>query len=95
VSSLAAAAMPGVGVLLYSAFIWNLTGSPFTWAQGHVAWGRHYTGLAVLVTDRYRYIANAGLTGYLSQVPLDFLNAVGVVFVLATVWPVARRLGLA
>ena len=87
--------MPGVGVLLYSAFIWNLTGSPFTWAQGHVAWGRHYTGLAVLVTDRYRYIANAGLTGYLSQVPLDFLNAVGVVFVLATVWPVARRLGLA
>jgi len=93
--ALAAAAMPGVGMLFFSAFIWNLTGSPFAWAQGHAAWGRHYTGLAVLVTDRYRYIANEGLTGYMSQVPLDFLNAIGVLFALATVWPVARRLGLA
>jgi hypothetical protein len=95
VSALAAAAMPGVGMLLFSAFIWHLTGAPFAWAQGHAAWGRHYTGLAVLVTDRYRYIANEGLTGYMSQVPLDFLNAIGVLFVLGTVWPVTRRLGLA
>lgn len=95
VPALAAAAMPGVGMLLFSAFSWQLTGSPFAWAQGHAAWGRHYTGLAVLVTDRYRFIANEGLTGYVSQVPLDFLNAIGALFVLATVWPVARRLGLA
>ena len=95
VPALAAAAMPGVGMLLFSAFIWHLTGAPFAWAQGHAAWGRHYTGLAVLVTDRYRYIANEGLTGYMSQVPLDFLNAIGVLFVLGTVWPVTRRLGLA
>ena len=27
--------MPGVGVLLYSAYIWQLTGYPFTWATGH------------------------------------------------------------
>ena len=31
----------------------------------------------------------------MKDVPLDLLNAVGVIFVLATVWPVARRLGLA
>jgi hypothetical protein len=94
-AALSASAMAGIGMLIFSAFIWNLTGSPFAWAQGHAAWGRYYTGLSVLVTDRYRYIANAGLTGYVSQVPLDFLNAIGVVFVLGTVWGVARRLGLA
>jgi hypothetical protein len=90
---LAAAAMPGIGMLIFSLFIWHLTGKPFAWAQGHTAWGRHYTGFAVLFTDRYRYIANEGLTGYVSQAPTDFLNAIGVLFVLGTVWPVARRVG--
>ena len=79
---------------MFSGFIWHLTGSPFAWVDGHAAWGRHYTGLAVLFADRYHWIANEGVTGYVSHNPLDFLNAIGVVFVLATVWPVARRLGL-
>ncbi|MBM3773302.1 MAG: hypothetical protein FJW27_18830 [Acidimicrobiia bacterium] len=34
---LAAAALPGVGVLLYSAYVWQLTGNPLSWAEGHVA----------------------------------------------------------
>jgi hypothetical protein len=93
--AIVAAAMPGVGMLVFSAFIWQLTGTPFRWAEGHIAWGRHYTGLATIVTDRYKYIANAGFTGYISQVPLDFLNAIGVLFVVVSIWPVARRLGLA
>jgi hypothetical protein len=92
---LAAAAMPGVGVLLYTAFIWRLTGHPLAWAAGHTAWGRTYSGLATLVTERYGWIANEGLGGYLSVAPYDFLNASGVIFVLAAVWPVARRLGYA
>jgi Mannosyltransferase (PIG-V) len=95
VPALTMAAMPIAGALLFSAFIWQLTGSPAAWVDGHAAWGRHYTGLAVLVTDRYQWIANEGFTGYLSQNPLDFINASAVVFVLATIWPVARRLGLA
>ncbi len=95
IPALAAAAMSVVGMLIYSAFIWALTGNPFAWLIGHAAWGRRYSGLTALVTDRYDYIANAGLYGYVSQVPTDLLNAIGVVFVLATVWPVARRLGLA
>ncbi len=92
---LAAAATPAAGVALYSAFIWTLAGNPFAWIAGHAAWGRHYSGLTTLVSDRYNYIATAGLYGYTSQLPLDLLNAMGVVFVLATSWPVARRLGLA
>ena len=87
--------MPCVGTLIYSAFVWSLTGNPFAWVVGHAAWGRRYTGLTSLVTDRYTYIANAGVYGYVSQLPLDLLNAMGVIFVLATAWPVARRFGVA
>ncbi len=93
--ALAAAAMPGAGMLLYSAFLWRLTGDPFAWAAGHAAWGRKYQGLAALVGDRYDIISHAGLQGYVASLPHDVLNALGVIFVLATVWPVARRLGLA
>jgi len=96
--ALAAAAMPCVGMLIYAAFIWHLTGDPLAWVAGHVAWGRRYQGyqgLAALVGHRYDIIANAGVGGYVASLPLDVLNGLGVVFVLATVWPVARRLGLA
>ena len=95
VPALAAGAMPGFGMLLYSAFIWRLTGHPFQWAAGHLAWGREYTGLSILVTDRYEYLADKGLYAYTSQVPSDLLNALGALFVLVAVWPVARRIGLA
>src|SRR5207253_3590135 len=94
-TALVAAAMPAIGMLMYSTFIWWMTGVPFTWATGHAAWGRHYEGLASLLADRYDYISSAGWYGYVSQAPHDFLNALGVIFVLATVWPVTRRLGLA
>jgi hypothetical protein len=93
--ALAAAAMPCVGMLVYAAFIWHLTGDPLAWVAGHVAWGRTYQGLAALVGDRYGLIASAGVGGYVASLPHDVLNGLGVVFVLATVWPVARRLGLA
>ena len=93
--ALAAAAMPCVGMLIYAAFVWHLTGDPLAWVAGHVAWGRRYQGLAALVGSRYDIIENAGVGGYVASLPLDVLNGLGVVFVLATAWPVARRLGLA
>lgn len=95
VTSMLAAAAPGIGVLLYSAYIWYLTGNALAWAAGHAAWGREYRGLGVLLTDRYRYISIAGLYGYTSQLPADLLNGLGAIFVLAAVWPVWRRLGSA
>lgn len=94
VRHLASAAMPGIGVLLYSAYIWHLTGNPLRWAEGHAAWGREYRGLAVLVTDRYAWLTNEGLYAYSSQVPGDLMNVLGALFVLVAAWPVARRLGL-
>jgi hypothetical protein len=95
VTAMATAAMPGIGMLIFSAFIWQLAGDPFAWLKAHAAWGRTYQGLTKLMVERYGWIANAGFTGYVSALPHDFVNALGVLFVLATVWPVARRLGLA
>jgi len=95
VPSLAAAAMPGIGVLLYTAYVWQVTGDPLAWAAGHAAWGRSYQGLSIVVTDRFEYLARAGLYSYSSNSPYDLLQALGVVFVLVAAWPVARRLGLA
>ena len=94
-ASIAAAAMPGVGMLLYSAYVWRLTGHPLAWLEGHAAWGREYNGLGVLVTTRYEWLSQGGVYAYASQFPIDILNVLATVFILATVWPVARRLGLA
>jgi hypothetical protein len=93
-AALVAAAMPAVGMLLYSAFIWRVSGDPFAWAKGQMAWGRTYQSLARFVATQYAFMANAGLSGYLANPGYDALNALGALFALATVWPVARRIGL-
>lgn len=90
-----AAAMPIAGALVYSAYVWRLTGNPIQWAMGHAAWGRHYEGVTHLVANRFRYISSVGLPAYVGQEPYDFLNGLGVLFVLAAVWPVARRFSAA
>ncbi len=95
VARIAAAAMPGVGMLIYSAYVWQLTTDPLAWAKGHVAWGRSYQGLSILVTERYAWLENAGLYRYTSEASNDLLQLMGVVFVLVATWPVARRIGLA
>ena len=94
-TAIASAAMPGVGMLLFSAFVWRLTGHPLAWEEGHAAWGRTYSGLGVLVSQRADWLWRGGLYAYTSGQSGDFVNALGAIFVLATVWPVARRLGTA
>ena len=93
--ALVAVGMPAVGVVTYSLFLAQLTGNPLAWAAGHAAWGRHYEGLSTLVIDRYTLISNVGVIGYITELPYDFLNALGVSVVLASVWPVWRRFGAA
>jgi len=93
--ALAAAAAPGVGLVFYALFIWRLTGDPLAFATSQLAWGRTYQSLGTLVAHQYSILANAGLSGYVGTPGYDVLNAIGAVFAIATVWPVARRLGLA
>jgi hypothetical protein len=97
-ASVLAVAMPAVGVLTYSVFVWELTGKPLAWLAGHAAWGRHYEGLpglTRLVADRYGFITQAGLLKYTSAQPYDALNGFAAAFVILAAWPVARRLGIA
>jgi hypothetical protein len=91
----AAAAAPIGGMLLYAMAMWRLTGQLFPWVAGQVAWGHAYQGLTGVAADRFRIITNAGVSGYIASLPHDVLNGLAVLFVLATVWPVARRLGTA
>ena len=93
--ALAAAAAPGIGLVIYALFIWRLTGNPVAFATSHLAWGRTYQGLGTLVAHQYSILANAGLSGYVGTPGYDVLNAIGAVFAIATIWPVTRRLGLA
>lgn len=90
---LTAAAAPGVGLIVFSAFVYFLTGNPLQWAQQHAAWGRVYRGLGALVFDRVHYVQINGLYDYVSTLGLDMVNAVATIFVLASVWPVFRRFG--
>jgi Mannosyltransferase (PIG-V) len=91
---LAAAAAPGIGMLIYSAYIYSLTGNPLQWTTQNAAWGRVYRGVDVLVGERIEFLQQYGFYDYATNRSIDMLYVVCVVFVLASVWPVYRRFGL-
>ena len=92
--SLVVAAAPGIGMLIYSAYVHHLTGSWFGWARLHEAWGRSYEGLAP-VARAYGWITDEGVLHVVEGVPYDTLNSLGLIFALAMLWPVVRKLGVA
>jgi mannosyltransferase PIG-V len=94
ISKLLAAAAPGVGMLIYSAYVRHLTGAWFGWARLHETWGRSYGGLAP-VARAYAWITDEGLLHVVEGVPYDTLNSLGLIFALLMLWPVLRRLGFA
>ena len=86
------AAMPLVGALLYSGFIYSLTGDPLAWREAHTAWGRSYTGFPTLLTP-LESITERGVVEYTSAQPIEALNAVGAILACGLIWPITRRLG--
>ncbi len=89
------ASMPGLGMLIFSAYLYSLTGRPFVWLQAHEAWGRVYEGVDKLFATHLSIIANEGLYAYSQGLPTDMLNAIATVAALLVVWPVTRRVGVA
>jgi hypothetical protein len=91
-----AAAMPVVGVLIFSSYLYALTGRPFSWISGQATSG---IGVSRAVTERAALVAHGefrqGLWGFRRGLPvikaMD-LGALGVA--LATLWPVGARLGV-
>jgi hypothetical protein len=95
IRGLAVASMPGIGMLLFSAYLGSLTGHPFVWLQAHEAWGRVYEGIDTLFAYHLNIIAKEGLYAYSQGLPTDMLNGIATVGALLAVWPVTRRIGVA
>lgn len=89
-----AVAAPVIGMLAFSAYVHQVTGSWFGWARLHEAWGRTYEGLAP-ATRAFTWLSEDGLLHIVERVPFDTLNSLGLLFALAMIWPVLRRTGLA
>jgi hypothetical protein len=92
VALIGAAAMPGLAMLAYSAFVWSLTGRPFGWVEVQAGWGRAY---GVPFIGEYKQIAEYGFYDYSTTQPLNLLNSIASLAAIALIWPVTRRLGLA
>jgi hypothetical protein len=90
---LVVAAMPGVAMLLFTAYLYRLTGVWLAWARMHGAWGRKW-GTGPLAQG-WEWLTTEGLMPVFQGVPYDTLNTLAVVFAVALLWPVFRRLGLA
>jgi Mannosyltransferase (PIG-V) len=88
--ALAAAAMPVVGMLVFTAYLHRITGAWFAWARLHAAWGRVFTAELPL-TGVAR--GSDSILALIVQHPYDALNLIGLILALATVWTVWRRVG--
>ena len=86
------AAMPGIGMLAFSAYVHHITGRYFGWMRLHEAWGRSYQGLAP-VQRAYGWLVDEGVRHVVQGVPFDTLNSLGLIFALLMLWPILRRLG--
>ncbi|HTL45004.1 MAG TPA: mannosyltransferase family protein [Vicinamibacterales bacterium] len=91
---LAAAAAPGIGMLAFTVYLKYLTGVWFGWARMQGAWGRSYAGIEG-VAGSVGWVANLGLVRLIAERPVDALNGAALIFMLAMIWPVWRRLGVA
>jgi hypothetical protein len=88
------AAMPGVGMLMFTGYLYGLTGVWFAWARSHEAWGRTYQGWGPFVTA-FGWLRDEPFLQVVTNIPYNTLNALGVLFGLALAYPVFRRFGAA
>jgi hypothetical protein len=88
-----AAAAPGIGMLLFSAYLDALAGRPFAWLEAHQAWGRVATDVAGLFTERADTIAKQGFYVYTTDQPIELINATFAISALLLAIPISIRLG--
>ena len=87
------AAMPGVAMLIFTAFLKNLTGVWFAWARIQGAWGREWGTRPI--AQGWEWLTTEGFLQVSQGVPFDVLNTFAVLFAIALLIPVFRRLGVA
>jgi hypothetical protein len=89
---LGVAAMPGIGMLIFTAYLHQITGVWFAWARNHAAWGRKFAGLTPF-TSAFDRLSSEPLMQVITNAPYETLNTVGLLFAGALLWPTFRRLG--
>jgi hypothetical protein len=92
---LVVAAAPGLGMLAYSAYVYDLTGDPFMWIRLQSAWGRQNIGVTSFLAGEWQSAGDQGLYQYAAGNVPDFLNLLAAGLATLSVWPVMRRFGLA
>ena len=93
-TQLAVASAPIAGMLIFTSYLFSLTGVWFAWRRSHAAWGRAFEGWAPFEAVWTR-LSRDGLLEVAQEFPYNTLNALGLLFALAMIWPVYRRLGAA
>ncbi len=92
----AAAAAPVGGVLMFTAYIWRLTGHPLAWVEAHAAWGRTISGTwAGLMSGPFGAVTWQGVIQYLWSAPVELLNGAALLLALVLLPTITRRLGYA
>lgn len=95
IPAIAVAAMPGIGMLLFSAYLYSVSGNAFAWLEAHQAWGRVYEGVGGLFAGHAKLATELGVYEYSQRQPVDLVNGAATVVALLLTWPVTRRFGLA
>ena len=77
---LAVAAMPAIGMLLFTVYLYQVTGVWFAWSKTHAAWGRVIGGTSPL--SSVTGLGGGGLLGLAVNRPYDLLNGLALIFTL-------------
>ena len=94
VVSFVVAAMPGIGMLLFTGYLYGLTGVWFAWAKSHQAWGRTFQGFGPIASS-FGSLLDQSIVDLLVARPFDALNTAGFLFGSVLTYPVFKRLGAA
>jgi Mannosyltransferase (PIG-V) len=95
VPAILVASMPGIGMLLFSGYLYSVSGNAFAWLEAHQAWGRVYEGVGGLFAGHAKLASEIGVYEYTQRQPVDLVNGAATIVALLLTWPVTRRLGLA
>ncbi|MEO8481365.1 MAG: mannosyltransferase family protein [Acidobacteriota bacterium] len=85
---------PFIGTLLYSAYVYHLTGGWFTWLSDQEGWGRTVQNPVVLVGAVVAHVREVGWQRYLLDRPYECINVVAFAFMATMAVPVSRRIGV-
>jgi len=88
------AATPAVGLLLYSAYVYHLTGNPLQWLISQSGWGRQFVPPSQFLAEWIR-IPLFFTSSVWAEAMADFVAATFAIVMLVMVVPIYRRFGLA